>query len=137
MHTFVYVLGTPASAVSSGTPDVRGTSQSVSTVISLLSTLCRGSPEVTHNLLRLELLDAIENSLQVGLNHQRANCGLLILITAAAITVSISHFEHNHVKEIASVDVTRLILFSFLVECERKIQKVLNPTRDFRYSPRL
>ncbi|XP_069935909.1 E3 ubiquitin-protein ligase HECTD1 isoform X7 [Cherax quadricarinatus] len=40
------------------------TSASVSTVISLLSTLCRGSPSITHNLLRSELPDAIEKALQ-------------------------------------------------------------------------
>jgi len=36
---------------------------SVSTVISLLSTLCRGSPGITHDLLRSDLLDAIEHAL--------------------------------------------------------------------------
>ncbi len=39
------------------------TSSSVSTVISLLSTLCRGSPGITHALLRSELPDAIERAL--------------------------------------------------------------------------
>ncbi|XP_043269545.1 E3 ubiquitin-protein ligase HECTD1 isoform X3 [Venturia canescens] len=37
---------------------------SVSTIISLLSTLCRGSPSITHNLLRSELPDAIEKALK-------------------------------------------------------------------------
>ncbi|RWS30867.1 E3 ubiquitin-protein ligase HECTD1-like isoform X10 [Leptotrombidium deliense] len=40
------------------------TSQSISTVISLLSTLCRGSPSITFSLLRLDLPDAIESALQ-------------------------------------------------------------------------
>lgn len=37
-------------------------SSSISTVISLLSTLCRGSPGITHDLLRSELPDAIERA---------------------------------------------------------------------------
>lgn len=37
---------------------------SISTVISLLSTLCRGSPSVTHTMLRSEMPEAIENALQ-------------------------------------------------------------------------
>ncbi|XP_012221743.1 E3 ubiquitin-protein ligase HECTD1 isoform X1 [Linepithema humile] len=37
---------------------------SVSTIISLLSTLCRGSPSITHDLLRSELPDAIEKALK-------------------------------------------------------------------------
>ncbi|KAK0175018.1 hypothetical protein PV327_008803 [Microctonus hyperodae] len=37
---------------------------SVSTIISLLSTLCRGSPSITHDLLRSDLPDAIEKSLK-------------------------------------------------------------------------
>ncbi|XP_030767252.1 E3 ubiquitin-protein ligase Ufd4 isoform X3 [Sitophilus oryzae] len=51
--------GNAAAAV----PDSKSTA-SVSTIISLLSTLCRGSPTITHDLLRSELLDAIEKSLK-------------------------------------------------------------------------
>ena len=39
-------------------------SSSISTVISLLSTLCRGSPGITHDLLRSELPDAIERAVR-------------------------------------------------------------------------
>lgn len=39
-------------------------SSSVSTVISLLSTLCRGSPGITYALLRSELPDAIERAVR-------------------------------------------------------------------------
>jgi len=39
-------------------------SPSISTVISLLSTLCRGSPVITHDLLRSKLPEAIEKALQ-------------------------------------------------------------------------
>ncbi|OWF47209.1 E3 ubiquitin-protein ligase HECTD1 [Mizuhopecten yessoensis] len=39
-------------------------SPSISTVISLLSTLCRGSPSITHDLLRSELPDAVESGLK-------------------------------------------------------------------------
>lgn len=59
----------PGSSLSStpggltATPETKS-SPSVSTVISLLSTLCRGSPGVTHDLLRSELPDAIESALQ-------------------------------------------------------------------------
>ncbi|CAG2108187.1 unnamed protein product, partial [Medioppia subpectinata] len=49
-------------AIVTGTPDTK-TPSSVSTVISLLSTLCRGSPQITHNLLRSSLSDAIKCSL--------------------------------------------------------------------------
>ncbi|KAJ8045570.1 E3 ubiquitin-protein ligase HECTD1 [Holothuria leucospilota] len=44
------------------TPDAKGNAN-VSTVISLLSTLCRGSPSVTHDLLRAQLPQAIEKAL--------------------------------------------------------------------------
>ncbi|KAK9885691.1 hypothetical protein WA026_012456 [Henosepilachna vigintioctopunctata] len=44
--------------------DGKGASASVSTIISLLSTLCRGSSTITHDLLRSELPDAIEKSLK-------------------------------------------------------------------------
>ena len=36
----------------------------MSTTISLLSTLCRGSESITHSLLRSNLLEAIESALQ-------------------------------------------------------------------------
>ncbi|XP_020386934.2 E3 ubiquitin-protein ligase HECTD1, partial [Rhincodon typus] len=39
-------------------------SNQVSTIVSLLSTLCRGSPVVTHDLLRSALPDSIESALQ-------------------------------------------------------------------------
>ncbi|XP_072896164.1 E3 ubiquitin-protein ligase HECTD1 isoform X1 [Hemitrygon akajei] len=39
-------------------------SNQVSTIVSLLSTLCRGSPVVTHDLLRSVLPDSIESALQ-------------------------------------------------------------------------
>lgn len=47
----------------SATPETKS-SPSISTVISLLSTLCRGSPGITHDLLRSELPESIENALQ-------------------------------------------------------------------------
>ena len=63
--------GTPApgSSLSStpgtltATPETKS-SPSISTVISLLSTLCRGSHNVTHDLLRSELPESIEKALQ-------------------------------------------------------------------------
>ena len=45
------------------TPDAKSNA-SISTVISLLSTLCRGSPAITHDLLRSELPDAVEMGLK-------------------------------------------------------------------------
>ncbi len=54
-------LNTSASAAEAKTTS----SASVSTTISLLSTLCRGSESITHDLLRSQLPDAIENALQV------------------------------------------------------------------------
>ncbi|XP_018329894.1 E3 ubiquitin-protein ligase HECTD1 isoform X2 [Agrilus planipennis] len=44
--------------------DQKANAASVSTIISLLSTLCRGSPSITHDLLRSELPDAIEKALK-------------------------------------------------------------------------
>ncbi|ODM98949.1 E3 ubiquitin-protein ligase HECTD1 [Orchesella cincta] len=46
------------------TPSEGKNTASVSTIISLLSTLCRGSPSITHDLLRSELPDAIEKALK-------------------------------------------------------------------------
>ncbi|CAM1299094.1 HECTD1 (predicted) [Pycnogonum litorale] len=47
----------------SSTPECKSSSPSVSTIISLLSTLCRGSPFITHDLLRSNLPEAIINAL--------------------------------------------------------------------------
>jgi E3 ubiquitin-protein ligase HECTD1 len=58
--------GTSGGGGLTGTPDTsaaKASSQSVSTTISLLSTLCRGSPSITHNLLRSSLPEAIEAAL--------------------------------------------------------------------------
>ncbi len=44
--------------------DVAKSTATVSTTISLLSTLCRGSEAITHNLLRSNLAEAIESALQ-------------------------------------------------------------------------
>lgn len=52
-----------ASAPGASGGGATSSSSSVSTVISLLSTLCRGSPGITHALLRSELPDAIERAL--------------------------------------------------------------------------
>ncbi|XP_070578126.1 E3 ubiquitin-protein ligase HECTD1-like isoform X5 [Ptychodera flava] len=54
--------GTPGPAASA-TPEAKS-NPNVSTIISLLSTMCRGSPGVTHDLLRSELPEAIEKALQ-------------------------------------------------------------------------
>ncbi|KAK7477746.1 hypothetical protein BaRGS_00031034 [Batillaria attramentaria] len=67
----LHKVGDPGPNASiSGTPGKPGltpeckASPSISTVISLLSTLCRGSPAVTHDLLRSQLPDAIESGLK-------------------------------------------------------------------------
>ncbi|RUS87649.1 hypothetical protein EGW08_004572 [Elysia chlorotica] len=57
----VSLASTPGKSTTGG--DAKASS-SVSTVISLLSTLCRGSPSITHNLLRLSLPEAIESGLR-------------------------------------------------------------------------
>lgn len=54
---------TPGANTSTTTTETKS-SASVSTIISLLSTLCRGSPSITHDLLRSELPDAIEKALK-------------------------------------------------------------------------
>ncbi|KAH8410654.1 hypothetical protein KR009_011091 [Drosophila setifemur] len=46
------------------TTDAAVSPQSISTTISLLSTLCRGSASITHDILRSQLADAIERALQ-------------------------------------------------------------------------
>jgi E3 ubiquitin-protein ligase HECTD1 len=51
-------------AASAATPEASKSAASVSTIISLLSTLCRGSPGITHDLLRSDLPDAIEKALK-------------------------------------------------------------------------
>ena len=53
-----------ASASAGSDPTNRNSPSSVSTVISLLATLCRGSPDVTHSLLRSKLPSAIECAMQ-------------------------------------------------------------------------
>lgn len=55
----------PPGATTSGPPqESKATAASISTTISLLSTLCRGSPTITHDLLRSDLPDAIEKALK-------------------------------------------------------------------------
>ncbi|XP_046664774.1 E3 ubiquitin-protein ligase HECTD1 isoform X3 [Homalodisca vitripennis] len=54
---------TPGANTSTSAPETKSPA-SVSTIISLLSTLCRGSPSITHDLLRSELPDAIEKALK-------------------------------------------------------------------------
>lgn len=44
--------------------DANRSSQSISTTISLLSTLCRGSPSITHDLLRSKLTESMERALK-------------------------------------------------------------------------
>ncbi|XP_071795349.1 E3 ubiquitin-protein ligase HECTD1-like isoform X3 [Asterias amurensis] len=61
--TAAMATGTKTAGAAGTTPDAKG-NPNISTVISLLSTLCRGSPSVTHDLLRSELPDAIEKALQ-------------------------------------------------------------------------
>ena len=48
----------------SSAAEVNKSTATVSTTISLLSTLCRGSEAITHNLLRSNLAEAIESALQ-------------------------------------------------------------------------
>ncbi|XP_041069866.1 E3 ubiquitin-protein ligase HECTD1 isoform X1 [Carcharodon carcharias] len=56
----------PGRTSTGATPNAADTklSNQVSTIVSLLSTLCRGSPVVTHDLLRSALPDSIESALQ-------------------------------------------------------------------------
>ncbi|XP_037098175.1 E3 ubiquitin-protein ligase HECTD1 [Syngnathus acus] len=54
--------GRPSAGAAPSTPDSKLSNQ-VSTIVSLLSTLCRGSPLVTHDLLRSALLNSMECAL--------------------------------------------------------------------------
>ena len=56
-------IASPPGGTPSVTPETKS-SQSLSTVISLLSTLCRGSPAITHDLLRSPLPEAIHSALR-------------------------------------------------------------------------
>ncbi|XP_030384649.1 E3 ubiquitin-protein ligase Ufd4 [Scaptodrosophila lebanonensis] len=59
------ISGTSAIATTkTSTSDSARSPQSISTTISLLSTLCRGSSSITHNILRSQLPDAIERALK-------------------------------------------------------------------------
>jgi len=58
------VANTTASAPATKQSNDPKTSQSIATTISLLSTLCRGSPIITHDLLRSNLPEAIERALK-------------------------------------------------------------------------
>ena len=53
-----------AAQSNAGAEAAKSATASVSTTISLLSTLCRGSEAITHNLLRSNLAEAIESALQ-------------------------------------------------------------------------
>ena len=64
MITFLYRLATAGLATSNAAEAAKSTTASVSTTISLLSTLCRGSEAITHSLLRSNLAEAIESALQ-------------------------------------------------------------------------
>jgi hypothetical protein len=50
------------------TSNTRGVTTNLSVVTGLLSTLCRGSAKVTHDLLRTDLPDALESLYVVVLN---------------------------------------------------------------------
>lgn len=52
--------------VSLSTSNTRGVTTNLSVVTGLLSTLCRGSAKVTHDLLRSDLPDALESALCGG-----------------------------------------------------------------------
>ncbi|XP_034255114.1 E3 ubiquitin-protein ligase HECTD1 isoform X1 [Thrips palmi] len=54
----------PAPTATAAAMPENKSSASVSTIISLLSTLCRGSPGITHDLLRSALPDAIDKALK-------------------------------------------------------------------------
>ncbi|XP_044733919.1 E3 ubiquitin-protein ligase HECTD1 isoform X2 [Chrysoperla carnea] len=57
-------IAPPGATSSAPSNESKVTAASISTTISLLSTLCRGSPSITHDLLRSELPDAIEKALK-------------------------------------------------------------------------
>ncbi|XP_053677617.1 E3 ubiquitin-protein ligase Ufd4 [Anopheles nili] len=55
-------LSSSAPKTAQGAMEAGRSSQSIATTISLLSTLCRGSPSITHDLLRSNLLEAMEHA---------------------------------------------------------------------------
>jgi len=57
-------ISSSTSATKLPASDTTKSSQSITTTISLLSTLCRGSPSITHDLLRSKLPEALERALK-------------------------------------------------------------------------
>lgn len=57
-------VGSAAAAPAKQNNESNKSAQSIATTISLLSTLCRGSPSITHDLLRSKLPDAMERALK-------------------------------------------------------------------------
>lgn len=57
-------VGTTTTAPKATAGDSNKSAQSIATTISLLSTLCRGSPSITHDLLRSKLPEAMERALK-------------------------------------------------------------------------
>lgn len=57
-------VGASAAAPPKQCNESNKSAQSIATTISLLSTLCRGSPSITHDLLRSKLPDAMERALK-------------------------------------------------------------------------
>lgn len=70
--------GINVSSTLSTTPEAKSSNQSFSIVISLLSTLCRGSESFTHDLFRSDLPHSIEKALQ-GDDRQVKIFGILVL----------------------------------------------------------
>ena len=79
---------------------VNKSTATVSTTISLLSTLCRGSEAITHNLLRSNLAEAIESALQgderCTLDTMRLIDLLLVLLFEGKFFFVCCYFCDNH-----------------------------------------
>ena len=79
---------------------VNKSTATVSTTISLLSTLCRGSEAITHNLLRSNLAEAIESALQgderCTLDTMRLIDLLLVLLFEGKFFFACCYFCDNY-----------------------------------------
>ena len=112
---------TPSSATNSGTPASASSGASVSTAISLLSTLCRGSATITKDLLRANLPDAIESALMGGderriLDTMRLIDLLLVLLFEGMLSFTLNGNQGRIIVAIKGTLVPPKKNYTFLIQ---------------------
>lgn len=122
-------LKVAAAATTSTTPKTGGTdpaknAQSIATTISLLSTLCRGSPTITHDLLRSKLPESLERALKGDerciLDCMRlADLILLLLFEGRQALGRIGGSQGQLVPRVRRADSTAERIHRQLIDCIR------------------